>query len=134
MLYERLKPVIEETGIKVYGYLPEIKECSLESRHLGLLMPGEIEGLREKIGLLAEQIEKSLDMDGLLKLAVNEENGLPGAFFSEKFTAEGRNAEEEIQKTVIAVARDEAFCFYYQENLSLMERLGACLLYTSRCV
>ena len=131
MLYERLKPVIEKTGIKVYGYLPEMKECSLKSRHLGLFMPGEIEGLREKIGLLAEQIEKSLDMDGLLKLAGNEENGLPGAFFSEKLTAEGRNAKEEIQETVIAVARDEAFCFYYQENLSLMERLGAKLVYFS---
>ena len=58
MLYGRLKPVIEKTGIKVYGYLPEMKECSLKSRHLGLFMPGEIEGLREKIGLLAEQIEK----------------------------------------------------------------------------
>ena len=66
-----------------------MKECSLKSRHLGLFMPGEIEGLREKIGLLAEQIEKSLDMDGLLKLAGNEENGLSGAFFSEKLTAEG---------------------------------------------
>ena len=30
MLYERLKPVIEKTGIKVYGYLPEMKECSLK--------------------------------------------------------------------------------------------------------
>ena len=131
MLYERLKPVIEKTGIKVYGYLPEMKECSLKSRHLGLFMPEEIEGLREKIGLLAEQIEKSLDMDGLLKLAGNEENGLSGAFFSEKLTAEGRNAKEEIQETVIAVARDEAICFYYQENLSLMERLGAKLVYFS---
>lgn len=121
MLYERLKPVIEETGIPVFGYLPEVKECSLESRHLGLFLPGEIKNLQDKIERLAAEMEKSLDIDGLLQLAES---------------CEAESSQEEMKSskvcsTVIAVARDEAFCFYYQENLNLMERLGAELIYFS---
>ena len=106
-----------------------MKECSLKSRHLGLFMPGD-RRLREKIGLLAEQIEKSLDMDGLLKLAGNEENGLSGVFFREVHSGRkkcGRRNTEDGHSS----GKREAFCFYYQENLSLMERLGAKLVYFS---
>ena len=133
MLYERLKPVIEETGIPVFGYLPEIKECSLESRHLGLFLPGEIKNLQSKIERLAEEMEKSLDIDGLLRLAEEGEaeksHGIVSC--SEKAEEDSGMETEHVRKTVIAVARDEAFCFYYQENLSLMKRLGAELVYFS---
>ena len=69
MLYGRLRPVLEKAGVPVYGYLPEMRDCVIESRHLGLMLPGEIEGLRERIGRLAEQMEESLDMEGLIALA-----------------------------------------------------------------
>ena len=133
MLYERLKPVIEETGIPVFGYLPEIKECSLESRHLGLFLPGEIKNLQSKIERLAEEMEKSLDIDGLLRLAEEGEAEKIHSIVScsEKAEEDSGMEIEHVRKTVIAVARDEAFCFYYQENLSLMERLGAELVYFS---
>ncbi|MFQ7854163.1 MAG: hypothetical protein ACLRIS_02445 [Flavonifractor plautii] len=47
MLYPRLKEAIEgETGVTVYGYLPNLPGCALESRHLGLVTAAEVAGLR----------------------------------------------------------------------------------------
>lgn len=118
MLYSRLKPAIEEMGAAVFGYLPELPELHLKSRRLGLIMPGEIPRLREKIKVLAAKMEETLDIDGLLKLAGSAPSltiqTLPG---SDAFPAAG------IYR--IGIARDEAFCFYYQENLRLLEQMGA---------
>ena len=48
MMYPRLKQIIEETlPVKVYGYVPVVKDCVLESRHLGLVMPEEIADLND---------------------------------------------------------------------------------------
>ena len=56
MMYPRLKQIIEETlPVKVYGYVPVVKDCVLESRHLGLVMPEEIADLHDKLMKLAEQ-------------------------------------------------------------------------------
>ncbi len=50
MLYPRVKNMIEEQlHIKVYGYLPRVEDCVIESRHLGLVMPEEIQGFQEKL-------------------------------------------------------------------------------------
>uniref|UniRef100_UPI00307DEBF9 precorrin-6A reductase n=1 Tax=Clostridium sp. TaxID=1506 RepID=UPI00307DEBF9 len=61
MYYERLAAAVEEaSGLPVLGYLPESEEYHMESRHLGLFLPGEIDRLRERIGRLADQMEKSI--------------------------------------------------------------------------
>ena len=63
MLYPRVKEMIEkQLPVKVYGYLPELKDCLLESRHLGLVLPEEIEDLQMQLDLLAETMEKTVDM------------------------------------------------------------------------
>lgn len=70
MLYPRMKKLIEEQcGVKVYGYVPKVEDCVIESRHLGLVLPEEIEDLREKLDRLAGILENSLDLEGLLSLA-----------------------------------------------------------------
>ena len=106
----------EETGLKVYGFLPKDSKVSLESRHLGLVTAAEQERLSEKLSVLGELAEKYLDMDGLLTLAKTAE---PMA---------ARDAFDEISPVGyvrLAVAMDEAFCFYYEDNLELLRRLGA---------
>ena len=53
MIYPRLKELIEqETGVRVYGHLPVLDDCSLESRHLGLVTADEVVDLREKLDKL----------------------------------------------------------------------------------
>ena len=117
MMYPRLKQIIEEElSIKVYGYVPVVKDCVLESRHLGLVMPEEIVDLQQKLMDLAEIREKSVDIDGLLELAEHAEE-LP--------VQESPVAYHTGRKIRIALAKDEAFCFFYQDNLELLEEMGA---------
>lgn len=125
MIYGQLRVLIEqELQIRVFGYVPKMENLSLDSRHLGLVLPGEIRALQKKLNDLAEKLEETLDLDGMI---------------SEIKTAEYRTAgksdtRKEIQalsfpdKIRIAVAEDDAFCFTYLDNLELLEEMGAKLV------
>ncbi len=120
-LYDLIKPEIESRlGVRVLGYFPYKEGHSIGSRHLGLMTAEEIGNLDEVLARLGETAEECLDLDALLEIAAGADPlpfipGIPG----EK--AEGKRAR-------IAVARDKAFCFYYQENLDILEELGADLV------
>lgn len=123
MLYPRMKEQIEkETGIRVFGYVPKLSDCVIESRHLGLLMPEEIEGFQQKIRHLGEVLEKSIEIDELLQTAQRAPE------------ISNLSEEEGIKKLIsggplrIGVARDEAFCFFYEDNLELLKKMGAQLV------
>lgn len=115
-----LSPILErETGLPVLGYLPPMAEAALPSRHLGLLTAAEIDDFSLRFEVISAQLEQTVDLDALLSLAKessslvhSEENG-------------------DIKKTAcrIAVARDEAFCFYYQDSLDALRAAGAELVF-----
>ena len=125
MIYGQLRVLIEqELQIRVFGYVPKMANLSLDSRHLGLVLPGEIRALQKKLNDLAEKLEETLDLDGMI---------------SEIKTAEYRTAgKSDIRKEIralsfpdkirIAVAEDDAFCFTYLDNLELLEEMGAKLV------
>lgn len=70
MAYAALSKAIEDRlGIFCYGYLPKMENCSLESRHLGLVTADEVTDLKEKMSALAAQVEKTINLDGLLALS-----------------------------------------------------------------
>ena len=118
MLYPRLRDAVTARfgeRVRPYGYLPPMPEAALESRHLGLVTAAEVEDLREKLRALAAQAEKSVDLNGLLALAA----GAP-AVVCEPVTL------PRLEKGArIAVARDRAFCFYYEDSLDALRALGA---------
>ena len=118
MLYPKLKAAILEHfagAIQPLGYLPDMPGCTLESRHLGLITAQEMADLQEKLDALALQMEKSVDIDGILQLAAQA----PKLFWEEPpLPAPGAPVR-------VAVAMDRAFCFYYQDNLDLLRELGA---------
>ncbi len=134
--FERMAPLIEEqTGIKALGYLPQDASLTLDSRHLGLVMPEEVNHFDDLLDTLAKTLEKTLDMDALLSLA----SDAPGIRTGEECLQHmNKLVQDSIQGTFlnsprprIAVARDEAFCFYYRENLDLLKRQGADLVFFS---
>ena len=131
-MYPRLKEMIEEqTGLLVYGYLPEKKELQVESRYLGLRLPGEMETMKETLKRLGSQAEETIDLAGLLSLA--ETAGMMEE--EERRTSKGCGETDgkvpAKEKVRIGIAKDEAFCFFYQDNLKILEDMGAELVYFS---
>lgn len=117
MSYPALAQAIREQfggQIQPLGYLPKIQDCVLESRHLGLITAAEVENLKEKLNTMAEQAEKTIDIHGLLTLA-------------RKTTALQCERVEfpKLESVRIAVAKDNAFCFYYEDSLQALRELGA---------
>lgn len=120
--YETVKPLIEsELNLSVVGYFPESKNMQLKSRHLGLVMPEEIDEIQEQMEELARKLVQTISTEKLRKIAEQAEE-LPVPLREKLVTNETRN------KPVIAVARDEAFCFYYEDNLRMLQEQGAELL------
>ncbi len=123
-VYEALKPIIENNlGIYALGYIPKLSESILESRHLGLITPDEIKDLNKKIEKLADILENTLDINKIIKLS-NEAPNLN----IKPFEIEALCKKGDIR---IGIAMDNAFCFYYEDNLRLLEKLGASLIYFS---
>ena len=118
MTYAALAKEIESRfGIRAYGYLPKMTDCTLESRHLGLVTAAEVENLREKLQVMAAHAEKTIDLNGLLKLA---ESANPVSY--------ERVSLPRKEPVRIAVARDKAFCFYYEDSLEALRDMGAELI------
>lgn len=118
MMLERLRPQLEELGVSCLGTAPVCGEAKLESRHLGLTLPKEQQELRERLERLADRLEQSLDVEKILKLAKSA-GELPGA---ESDVIKAASASRTPRR--MGLAKDEAFCFYYQENLEFLEREG----------
>lgn len=121
--YQIVKDAIEKyAGVQVLGFLSKTTDIELKSRHLGLVQSSETENLPEIVDVLADLIEENIDLDLLLKVA---EDASPWEF-EIPASPDIRKAEFKI-----AVARDQAFSFYYHENLSMLCRLGAELVFFS---
>lgn len=129
MLYPQMKERIEEElGIRVFGYVPRMEDCSLESRHLGLVLPQEVVHLEEKLQRIAAVLEDSLDLDALLELAQQAGNVGEITNAQKELEAYKKVAEKEGEGKKplrLAVSQDEAFCFIYEANLQLIQELGA---------
>jgi cobyrinic acid a,c-diamide synthase len=169
--YERLKSAAMEElaaagyDVKLLGFVPELKDVAIDSRHLGLLMPEEIRNIREKIDMIGECIRENCDLEALWQIMteapqLNLEGGLSGFGGQNGPRGRGYRATQsgpitpspgtilppeppgtilppeppestESTRPTLAVAMDEAFCFYYRENLELFKRLGAELKFFS---
>lgn len=132
MLYPRLKAMLETElerighgEIKVVGYMPEDEVFHLESRHLGLVTPQEMENLQEKVRQAGEILAKTVDLELLEEIA--GEAAVWKADVSEESEKTG-SLKSQNAPVRIAVAHDEAFCFYYKDNLELLESLGCELI------
>ncbi len=129
-LYDKIKPVIEEeTDIIPLGFMPHLRECELESRHLGLLSPSEIEGIDRKIMRLSEEAGQNLDIERIIELS-GEAGELPyeEGFADKLIKINGTDPDGSIR---IGIARDEAFSFIYEENLDYLKKSGAELVFFS---
>ena len=131
--FETIRPEIERSfPIAVLGYFPNQKDILLESRHLGLKRPEEVEKMAEMLAKTADMLEKTVDIDRLFAIAegaseLSDDNTLENGSSGDQKVA----LREMEKKPVIAVSRDEAFCFYYEDNLKALQGAGAEIVFFS---
>lgn len=131
--FETIRPEIERSfPIAVLGYFPNQKDILLESRHLGLKRPEEVEKMTEMLAKTADMLEKTVDIDRLFAIAegaseLSDDNTLENGSSGDQKVA----LRETEKKPMIAVSRDEAFCFYYEDNLKALQGAGAEIVFFS---
>ena len=131
--FETIRPEIERSfPIAVLGYFPNQKDILLESRHLGLKRPEEVEKMAEMLAKTADMLEKTVDIDRLFAIAegaseLSDDNTLENGSSGDQKVA----LRETEKKPMIAVSRDEAFCFYYEDNLKALQGAGAEIVFFS---
>ncbi len=134
--------VYEQTGLEVVGYFEDQAVGALESRHLGLITAAEIDDLDERMTMLSQAAVTSIKLDRVMAIA---DSAPPLAYEMPEFAAlvpENISAQLRLQScrdvefaaltpkdisprpVRLALARDKAFCFYYEENLSFLKQLG----------
>ena len=110
-------------SVPILGALPAVPDLVMPERHLGLQLPHEAgAGYLDKLSAL---VERHLDLDALLAA------GLTDRPASRTVRSPGPGSAmppPEPPSVRIGLARDAAFCFYYADNLELLEQAGASLV------
>lgn len=136
MFLQTIAPLIEqELKLPVLGCFPKTQKLVMPGRHLGLVMPDEIDDIRRQLHEAAVQLEKTVDIDRILAIAdeagewetgnepLTGNRPEPG---NEPLTGWNRCANLRL-----AVAQDEAFCFYYEDNLRMLRENGVTIVWFS---
>jgi cobyrinic acid a,c-diamide synthase len=110
---EIIQDAMSTLNVPVFGYLPREEDLEIPSRHLGLVTDEDFRIDQGRVERLARWIESNLDLDRLMTIS---QGGAP---------APATNASSRKGEIKIGLARDEAFCFYYPENLRLLREVGA---------
>ncbi|WP_340820812.1 Ni-sirohydrochlorin a,c-diamide synthase [Methanolobus sp. WCC4] len=117
------------TGIPVIGVIRRNNSMKISMRHLGLVPAIEerrrADNYDERIEFIKNTVKEGIQVDRLLEMA----NAAPGLERPSKTVFTPRELEGE--PPVIGVALDEAFNFYYHDNLELLEMAGAEIKYFS---
>jgi cobyrinic acid a,c-diamide synthase len=131
---ELLKTSLEPLNLPILGVLQRENDITIPDRHLGLIPTDELSELDTVISRLADLGDSCFNWELLNQIIVDKcpqinSEQLPVSFFNRSISP--NSAPNLPSKTRIAVARDRAFNFYYQDNLDLLEKLGAELVFWS---
>lgn len=110
--------VARYTTVPVLGHLEADAALALPERHLGLVPAVEGHGLAGIADRLAAAVMRSVAMDRVMRIAQSASPLPPARLPGESRSPQGPRVR-------IGLARDPAFHFYYEENLELLQRLGA---------
>lgn len=123
--FQQLKPFIEDKfsgNVKVLGYVPPLaKHLIFHNRHLGLITATELENIQENLAELGKILSETLLLEDIIALGQS----------APPLSYEIPEIEKISEPVRIAVGRDEAFSFYYEDNLELLEEYGAELVFFS---
>ncbi|WP_016948996.1 cobyrinate a,c-diamide synthase [Anabaena sp. PCC 7108] len=121
LLKDSLKPL----QLPILGVLRRQDNITIPDRHLGLVPTSELPELNDVVNRLADLGDNCFDWQKLLPLLQVSQ---VSAINPQSPKSPIPNLKSKIR---IAVARDKAFNFYYQDNLDLLKQLGAELVFWS---
>ena len=126
-MYPMLSEIAIKEGLVPLGFMPYIPELTLQSRHLGLVTADEVADIQNTIDDLGKIASECLDIDSIIKISreYNSENSLVSSELSNKPNNKLPNSVR------LAVAKDDAFCFIYQDNLDILKEYGCEIKYFS---
>ncbi|MBR4411985.1 MAG: cobyrinate a,c-diamide synthase [Lachnospiraceae bacterium] len=131
-MFNILKPMIEEEcGISALGFIPDMKDRAFSSRHLGLVTPDDTDNYDEVLEELTGYFEKNISFEELGKIASQAEELENTESVKCPESADCKSNKDDAESPVIAVAKDEAFCFFYEDNLTELKNAGAKLVFFS---
>lgn len=115
---KKLRDVITHyTDIPVIGAVAHNPEIAITERHLGLIPSNEKQQAEEQIMRIADIISEQVDLDALLTIAGNAP--------TLKIESTVPSPSTDLAKIRLGIARDEAFGFYYPDDLEALEHAGA---------
>jgi cobyrinic acid a,c-diamide synthase len=114
------------TGLPALGWLPRDSVLQIPERHLGLVPGGEHLDPSSLIAEIADAVTARFDLSAITAIA-RTAGDMPDV----SLPARTVHCEPGARRPVIAVARDDAFCFYYPENLELLVEAGAAIEFFS---
>ncbi|MBF0231322.1 MAG: cobyrinate a,c-diamide synthase, partial [Desulfamplus sp.] len=127
--YSYLKEAVEANcRMKCLGHLPRNPDIIMPERHLGLVTSDEHKITANTVELLISMLDKNTS---LREMVENLHETMPRDFLplSHDFSPLAAKKDMQLQQDIrIAVARDKAFCFYYQENIEALQRHGASIV------
>ncbi len=123
-----LKEALSPLGLSWAGTLFRNQDLQLPSRHLGLITAEESGLETEQVDFFRSWFEKDCDLNSLLKAIRQNRKDIRPADQTRTIKRPGISHSRSVR---IAVAKDEAFCFYYQVNLDILEKFGAELVFFS---
>jgi cobyrinic acid a,c-diamide synthase len=113
------------TDVIPLGWLPQRDEWRVPERHLGLTTAEDLKTGVDRWEALGRALTQTVDVDCLLDLASGGRQP-PVEAHSDCALQQGADAPR--SPLIVAVARDAAFCFYYADNLELLEAAGATIV------
>ncbi len=116
--YERLKASVRD--IPVLGYLPRDVHFEIPHRHLGLMIAEEQPIAKESLSTLVETVLLHIDVGQMLARPTNDLHRI-GSPEKSSVTSPTKPSS----RFRLGVAYDQAFCFYYEDNLDLLRNAGA---------
>jgi cobyrinic acid a,c-diamide synthase len=120
--FEMLRDALESVSLQPLGWIPEDPALAVPERNLGLVLAGEH---TLNLTRLVAAARETIDLEAVL-VAARSAPALPPV--DPIHLPEDVAADDPV---VIAVARDEAFGFYYEDNLDLLRAAGAELRFFS---
>ncbi len=114
--------VLQHCNSAILGFVPRESDFRIPDRHLGLHMGSETPLRGKRLKNLGETIEACIDLDLMLTFTTRITSS------KSRIPCKSKSKKRMLR---LGIARDKAFCFYYQDNFDIFKKHGFELIFFS---